>query len=788
MSPRQRIPAAATAALLVAGSLLYPHTTSAAPLGGTGDAGTPAPADSSSPATTAGATEAAQPTPDTASDDDVLLFTIDGADADQIEDLDAVTYDGDQIVVLGDASTEALLADRDVTPVSVTTYGAAVGEADRSATAASGTDFPLPERLAEASYETYFGGYRTVDAYTQFATDVAQAYPELVELVDFGDSWLKTQERGGHDLLALRITADVADQPAPTDGQEGRPRFTLVAQAHAREVITSELAWRYATELLNGYRQDAQSTALLDSTEVWITFQANPDGAAIVEDALAVAPVNEAGDAVPVPESQAWQRKNLNDTDFAPTSDRWSSQQPGVDLNRNFGFHWGEASTSSNPAAGTYKGTAPHSEPEVAASAELLTDLYGEFRAENDQAAPAGRTGTYVNLHSYSDYVIYPYAYDEAAPVPNLDAIRANGFRQSFANDFATGKAGEILYPNSGNDIDWIYAQLGVPAYTYEIGTAETGGFFPGYSRVEDFWEQVAPGIRFAAEAAHAPYTAGLGGVVTDVSVEADEDGTLHVSGAATDSAYGNDESSASRRPEETPITAVEAAVADSWTSVQETVALDVTEEGTTVDFTGTVPASARTVGGDASGADAAADEAADAAADKAADEADDDLLFVRAQNGSGEWGPWQSVFVDALAEPTPTDEPTEEPTDDADGSDDSDGSSAGDADSGSEGDADGTAEGSADGGSDGGADGGSAGDSTGGTDGSADGGTSGDAQGGSSGDADGGSEDDEAQGGRDDQGTLPRTGVEVGAAVGLAALLVGVGGAALAAARRRKA
>ncbi|MCD2441417.1 M14 family metallopeptidase [Agromyces sp. SYSU K20354] len=563
-----------------------------------------------------------------ADDDAVRLFTLDAADAASVSDLDVVEAGDGDIVVLGDASTGDALEDRGIEPLAVELYGDSITADASRASRLAATAYPVPERLAGTDYETYFGGYRTVDSYEQFAHDLAGAYPEVAELVDFGDSWLKTQGRGGHDLLALRLTADVEEQPAPTDGQEGRPRFVLVAQAHAREVITSELAWRYATELLDGYGTDPQITSLLDSTEVWINFQNNPDGIEIVEDALATAPVNAAGDATPPSTSKAWQRKNLDDALFNPTSGNWSSQQPGVDLNRNWGFHWGEASSSANPTSATYRGTAPHSEPEIDALSGLLTDLFGEYPAETESPAPSDRTGTYVNLHSYSDYVIYPYAYSAAANVPNLAPIKANAFRQSYASGFNTGKAGEILYDNSGNDIDWIYSQLGVPAYTYEIGTSRTGGFFPAYSRVDAFWNSVGPGIRFAAEASYEPYTAALGGIVEDLVVERGEGGSVKVTGVASDDRYGANPSSLIRRPAITDIVAVEAALAVDRAGIDETVPLTLAGSGSTVGFSGSIPVTA--------------------------DTAEARSLFVRSKNGSGEWGPWQSATV-PLVETTTT-------------------------------------------------------------------------------------------------------------------------------------
>ncbi|MGR4010823.1 M14 family zinc carboxypeptidase [Leucobacter sp. 1207-22] len=574
---------------------------------------------------------AATPAPDT---DAPLLITVDAAQADAVADLDVVDASADQVVILGDDATEQLLEDRGVAIDGIESYAAAIStDAAPTARSAATADavatasFPVPEKLDANDYETYYGGYRTVAAFDQYARDIAAAYPDIAELVDFGDSWQKTQGTGGHDLLAVRLTGNVADQPTATNGQEGRPRFVLVAQAHARELITSEIAWRYAAELLDGYGTDPQITALLDSTEVWINFQNNPDSIEAVEAAVATAPLNQAGDAVPPATSKAWQRKNANTTEFAPTSQNWNSQQHGVDLNRNWAFHWGEASSSTNPNSASYRGTAPASEPEIEALSGLLTDLFGEYRTENDTAAPAERTGTYVNLHSYANYVIYPYAYDKQADVPNLEPIKASAFRQSFANDFATGKAGEILYDNSGNDIDWIYSQLGVPAYTYEIGTAQSGGFFPSYARVDDFYTRVAPGIRFAAEAAYAPYTATLGGIVSDVTATRSENGAIAVSGTATDDAYGADPSSVERRPEVTEITAVEAALATNRNAIDKTVPLTIEGSGHTVSFAGEIPVTR--------------------------DTASAHQVFVRAQNGSGEWGPWQAAAADALAAPT---------------------------------------------------------------------------------------------------------------------------------------
>lgn len=549
------------------------------------------------------------------------------ADAVAVAGLDVIGSQGDQAVVLGDQTTAAALADAGVPVVRSQSYADSLSAPARAgrASAAATAGYPVPERLAGTAYETFFGGYRTLAAYEQFLGDVSREYGDLTELVDYGDSWRKTQDPAtGHDLLALRITAGAADDGAWESHDNGKPRFVLTAQAHAREIVTSELAWRFVVELLDGYGSDPQITALLDSTEIWVSPHNNPDGVDIVEGAFAAGvTTNAAGDATPANSSKAWQRKNANGTAWTGGSTNYSSNQPGVDLNRNWAEAWGGAQSSASPGSASYRGTAAFSEPESQAQSELLTTLFGSYRVGTDTAAPDDRQGTLVTLHSYSDYVIYPYAYSRTANVPNLDALKTLGFRQSLTNGFNTGKAGEILYDNAGNDIDWIYANLGVPAYTWEIGTASTGGFFPAYSRVETFWAAQNPGLLYAARAAADPYVSPSGPSVTDATVTWQADGSVAVQGVADDDAFGRNASAAARRPAAQQITAVEAVIGPD-PSAGPVRSVPLTGSGTSAAFAGVVPPS-----GDAHARQ---------------------LVHVRAQDASGAWGPWTARWLEPLA------------------------------------------------------------------------------------------------------------------------------------------
>lgn len=494
------------------------------------------------------------------------------------------------------------------------------------AIAATGEGVVGPELLNIDEYPTFFGGYRTVEAYEGFVADLASAYPDLVEAVDYGDSWLKTTEQGGHDLLAVRITADVADQPALGSDKEHRPRFVLATQIHAREIVTSELAWRYATELVDGYGVDPRTTALLDTTEVWIAFQTNPDGVDLVQEGLSGSA--SVSSVVPEEASSAWQRKNVDDTEFVavpdgadPSSMFVTLRQAGVDLNRNYATAWED--TELDPAEETYEGPSAASEPETQAQVTLMTDLFGVHPVAPGDPPQQDRTGTFVSLHTCQGVVAYPYSYTATTPAPDDAAMRASAFRQSFVSGYRAGPVGEVIYESHGTQTDWAYEALGIPAYTYEVGVCDESLFFPSFDRTPAFYDEVAPGIRFAASTATAPYTASLGGVITSVAAELQPDGSVRITGTATDEAYGP--STMVQAPAATAITEVEAAIAPTLASVAGTVPMTIAAAGTTVDFTGEISAKVAASAGS---------------------------VFVRAKNGTGQWGPWTAPTADGILAP----------------------------------------------------------------------------------------------------------------------------------------
>lgn len=439
-----------------------------------------------------GATAVAVPSPDPSAP--ALVLRVVGPNRAQVAAL-STNYDlleartGADYFVLGDSSTQkALLSqgyrvrtERTLAPIPKATA------TTRSALRSDGT------LAAAAAYGTFYGGYHTVDAQMQHVRDVAAAYPALATVVDYGDSWRKTQGLSGYDLLAICITKLNSGDCARSTSAP-KPRSVVVSAIHARELATAEITWNWIDYLTQSYGTDATVTALLDTTEVWVVPVLNPDGRKIVE----------GGGNAPY-----YQRKNANTSRGSCSNPPTASNQYGVDLNRNATFHWGGVGSSSTACSQTYKGLSAASEPETQAAQGLFNSLFADRRGTAiTDAAPANTTGTFMTYHSYAGLVLYPWG-DNNSLAPNGAKLRTLATKLASYNGYTAGQGGNVLYQTTGTTDDDIYGRLGVAAFTTELGAAGTScdGFMPAYSCVGSrFWPQERQSLIALAQAAAGPY------------------------------------------------------------------------------------------------------------------------------------------------------------------------------------------------------------------------------------------------------------------------------------------
>jgi hypothetical protein len=392
---------------------------------------------------------------------------------------------GNDLFVLGDPATGARLRAAGFRPVvseKLTPTGGVPPSTRLVPNAAAPAVAPIDE--------TYFGGYRTVSAQYAHLGKVATDRADLATVVDYGDSYLKTRNPAtGYDLKAICLTRKQAGDCALTPNAP-KPRFLLMTQIHAREIVTGDLSWRFIDHVVGNYGGDAAVTALLNSTEVWIVPIVNPDGVDVVQQ----------GGTRPY-----LQRKNLNASSGTQCANPpTSANQGGVDLNRNTRNHWNTSGTSSNACSQTYPGRTADSEPETVAIQQLFRQLFKDQRGPNDtDAAPVTTRGAMISLHSSAGMNLYPWGWSTKDSA-NEAGLRRIATRMSQLNGYRNGQPGDILYTASGTSDDWSYGELGIASFTTEL--ASCGSFTPAYSCTATDWAKNLPVLMYLASIAKSPY------------------------------------------------------------------------------------------------------------------------------------------------------------------------------------------------------------------------------------------------------------------------------------------
>ncbi|MEU0334704.1 M14 family metallopeptidase [Streptomyces sp. NPDC006193] len=266
------------------------------------------------------------------------------------------------------------------------------------------------------------------------------AHPSIMSKRVIGKSYQ------GRDIVAVKISDNVG-----TD--EGEPEVLFTAHQHAREHLTVEMALYLLRELGAGYGSDARITNLVDSREIWIVPDLNPDGGEY---------------DIASGSYRSW-RKNRQ-----PNS---GSSYVGTDLNRNWNYKWGCCGGSSgSPSSETYRGSAAESAPEV----KVVSDFVRSRVVGGKQQIKAG-----IDFHTYSELVLWPFGwtYNDTATGMTADdaaAFKAVGQKMAASNGY-TAEQSSDLYITDGSIDDYLWGAHKIFDYTFEMypASASGGGFYP---------------------------------------------------------------------------------------------------------------------------------------------------------------------------------------------------------------------------------------------------------------------------------------------------------------------
>ncbi|KAF9934564.1 hypothetical protein BGZ67_003792 [Mortierella alpina] len=145
----------------------------------------------------------------------------------------------------------------------------------------------------------------------------------------------------------------------------------------------------------------------------------------------------------------------------------------GVDINRNWGFHWNEGGGSDDPCENDYRGPSAFSTPEAR--------NVGKYLRETPNVV------CYIDFHAYSQLLLTPYAF-LGTPSANyvtylkpLAQSAATAMEKVNGLKFKAGDAGSRVYQVSGVSIDYAYSVgVGAPLVAELRDEGQYGFLLPG--------------------------------------------------------------------------------------------------------------------------------------------------------------------------------------------------------------------------------------------------------------------------------------------------------------------
>ncbi|EDX02561.1 uncharacterized protein LOC6525618 [Drosophila yakuba] len=325
--------------------------------------------------------------------------------------------------------------------------------------------------------------YHNHDEIVKYLETVRMRHPQLVELIHIGRSF------EGRPLIVVKIeskqsTAAASNEAPHTIKRPKRKRKSGQANAVFVEAGAQGLAWigpATATwmiaELLRLMKTNKsnEDVEFIRNTTWYIMPVLNPDGYAYSHEYDRFWKKSRSQHQAPPPSGLL---------DSAMT---WLQQKRGpdkvcygVDLDRNWLYHWGKRGSSKAPCNEFYAGPAPFSEPETKAVSEFLMDYRTQIKL-------------YISLQAYGQVISYPVKANSTFNSERLDdfldvaMVGTDGLRKKGSKSrYKVDASNDLIEQRSGCADAFAAYEIGIPfSYTLQLADNGVHGYLLPSSAIE---------------------------------------------------------------------------------------------------------------------------------------------------------------------------------------------------------------------------------------------------------------------------------------------------------------
>lgn len=310
--------------------------------------------------------------------------------------------------------------------------------------------------------ELFFKDYRPLQEIDLWLDALQERYPELIKLENVGNTYEGRPLR----LVHLSVKNEDVDH-------ERKKTIVITGGVHAREWISVSTVLYSIYAMLQHWEKNPHDSKTLAQLDFLFIPVLNPDGYVY-----------------------SWETDRLWRKNRQPIEGGDEGSCRGVDIDHSFDYHWTQSTDSV--CGEDYAGQVPFEAYEL-----RLWDQYLNNTNE------AHHIHGYVDLHSYDQEILYPYAYsceDQPRDEENLielaygisKAIRWTSGKYYAVSPACLDKDSDLLPDlGSGTALDYMYHQRAYWAYQFKLRDSGSHGFLLPGKYIEPVGEEIAAGLKY---------------------------------------------------------------------------------------------------------------------------------------------------------------------------------------------------------------------------------------------------------------------------------------------------